>query len=140
LWSHCKTCAVVTPDTFRIVGHCNSHPIIGYLFHKRSKKNSPLVGGITFTDRKRLQLANFALRFYQKKPRATFSGNSWYVLSLPPLEETPNNPLLARIASFSLQAATVCEAQPHTLSQGLGSKFQTSQTHRAASVNATSGL
>jgi hypothetical protein len=28
----------------------------------------------------------------------------------PPLEETPNNPLLARLAGFSLHAATVCEA------------------------------
>jgi hypothetical protein len=29
---------------------------------------------------------------------------------VPPLEETPNNPLLARLAGFSLHAATVCEA------------------------------
>jgi len=30
--------------------------------------------------------------------------------SVPPLEKTPNNPLLARLAGFSLHAATVCEA------------------------------
>jgi len=30
--------------------------------------------------------------------------------SVPPLEETRNNPLLARMAGFSLHAATVCEA------------------------------
>jgi hypothetical protein len=30
--------------------------------------------------------------------------------SVPPLEEAPNNPLLARRAGFSLHAATVCEA------------------------------
>jgi len=30
--------------------------------------------------------------------------------SVPPLDEMPNNPLLARLAEFSLHAATVCEA------------------------------
>jgi len=30
--------------------------------------------------------------------------------SVPPLDVTPNNPLLARLAGFSLHAATVCEA------------------------------
>jgi hypothetical protein len=30
--------------------------------------------------------------------------------SAPPVEEAPNNPLLARRAGFSLRAATVCEA------------------------------
>ena len=30
--------------------------------------------------------------------------------SMPPLDEAPNNPMLARIAGFSLHAATVCEA------------------------------
>ena len=30
--------------------------------------------------------------------------------SVPPLDETPDNPLLARVAGFSLHAATVCEA------------------------------
>jgi hypothetical protein len=30
--------------------------------------------------------------------------------SLPPLEETPDRPLLATVAGFSLHAATVCEA------------------------------
>ena len=30
--------------------------------------------------------------------------------SVPPLDETSNNPLLARVAGFSLHAATVCEA------------------------------
>ena len=30
--------------------------------------------------------------------------------SVPPVEEAPNNPLLARLAGFSLHAATVCEA------------------------------
>jgi ribosomal protein S27E len=30
--------------------------------------------------------------------------------SVPPLDEMPNNPLLARMAGFSLHAATVCEA------------------------------
>jgi hypothetical protein len=30
--------------------------------------------------------------------------------SLPPVEEAPNHPLLARRAGFSLHAATVCEA------------------------------
>jgi ribosomal protein S27E len=30
--------------------------------------------------------------------------------SVPPLDEAPNHPLLARLASFSLHAATVCEA------------------------------
>ncbi len=30
--------------------------------------------------------------------------------SIPPLDELPNNPLLARLAGFSLHAATVCEA------------------------------
>jgi len=29
---------------------------------------------------------------------------------VPPLDETSNNPLLARVAGFSLPAATVCEA------------------------------
>jgi hypothetical protein len=30
--------------------------------------------------------------------------------SVPPVDEPPNNPLLARISGFSLHAATVCEA------------------------------
>jgi hypothetical protein len=30
--------------------------------------------------------------------------------SVPPLDEAPNHPLLARLAGFSLHAATVCEA------------------------------
>jgi hypothetical protein len=30
--------------------------------------------------------------------------------SVPPVEAAPNNPLLARMAGFSLHAATVCEA------------------------------
>jgi hypothetical protein len=30
--------------------------------------------------------------------------------SVPPMEETPNIPLLARVAGFSLHAASVCEA------------------------------
>jgi hypothetical protein len=30
--------------------------------------------------------------------------------SVPPLNETPDRPLLARVAGFSLHAATVCEA------------------------------
>jgi hypothetical protein len=30
--------------------------------------------------------------------------------SVPPVEKAPNNPLLARLAGFSLHAATVCEA------------------------------
>jgi hypothetical protein len=30
--------------------------------------------------------------------------------SVPPVEEAPHNPLLARLAGFSLHAATVCEA------------------------------
>jgi hypothetical protein len=30
--------------------------------------------------------------------------------SVPPLEQSPNNPMLARLAGFSLHAATVCEA------------------------------
>jgi len=30
--------------------------------------------------------------------------------SVPPLDESPNHPLLARLAGFSLHAATVCEA------------------------------
>jgi hypothetical protein len=30
--------------------------------------------------------------------------------SVPPVEEAPNNPLLARLTGFSLHAATVCEA------------------------------
>jgi hypothetical protein len=30
--------------------------------------------------------------------------------SVPPVEAAPNNPLLTRLAGFSLHAATVCEA------------------------------
>jgi len=32
------------------------------------------------------------------------------LFSVPPLEETSNNPLLARTSGFSLHAATICEA------------------------------
>ena len=40
-------------------------------------------------------------------PRA---GRKAFTLhSVPPVEEAPNNPLLARLAGFSLHAATVCE-------------------------------
>jgi hypothetical protein len=34
--------------------------------------------------------------------------------SVPPLEETPNIPLVAKVAGFSLHAATVCEAWQRT--------------------------
>jgi hypothetical protein len=34
--------------------------------------------------------------------------------SVPPLEETSNNPMLARASGFSLHAATVCEAWQHS--------------------------
>ena len=34
--------------------------------------------------------------------------------SVPPLDEIPNNPLLARVAGFSLHAATICAAYQRT--------------------------
>jgi hypothetical protein len=36
--------------------------------------------------------------------------------SVPPLDEAPNHPLLARLAGFTLHAATVCEAHQRRLS------------------------
>ena len=41
-------------------------------------------------------------------PRAGRKALTLY--SVPPLDETPNNPLLAQVAGFSLHVATVCEA------------------------------
>jgi hypothetical protein len=45
-----------------------------------------------------------AAKMARESPGHTLSATA------PPLEETPNNPLLARLAGFSLHAATVCEA------------------------------
>jgi hypothetical protein len=47
-------------------------------------------------------------------PRAGRKALTLY--SVPPLEEAPSNPLLARRSGFSLHAATVCEAWQRRLS------------------------
>ena len=43
-----------------------------------------------------------------RRPHAGRKALTLY--SVPPLDETSNNPLLARVAGFSLHAAIVCEA------------------------------
>jgi len=54
-----------------------------------------------------LQAASIAYRI-AVGPHAGRKALTLY--SVPPVDEPPNNPLLARISDFSLHAATVCEA------------------------------
>jgi len=55
----------------------------------------------------RLQAASVAYRI-AIGPHAGRKALTLY--SVPPLDEAPNHPLIARLAGFTLHAATVCEA------------------------------